>query len=50
MDHDNESNRDIFKSEIDILCEDVDEPCTKGDLLQAMHLVYDLITSENEKK
>lgn len=33
-----------FKEEIDSLCENESEPCTKGDLLEAMHRVNELLS------
>lgn len=34
---------DLFKEEIDSLCENESEPCTKGDLLEAMKRVNELL-------
>ncbi len=40
---DKSSAFDLFKEEIDLLCENKTEPCTKGDLLEAMKRVNELL-------
>ncbi len=39
---------DLFKEEIDSLCEDTESPCTKGDLLEAMKRVFELLHDLNQ--
>ena len=40
---DKSSAFDLFKEEIDSLCENESEPCTKGVLLEAMKRVNELL-------
>ena len=43
MDKMDKSPFDIFKEEIDSLCANGSEPCTKEDLSFAMHRLYELL-------
>lgn len=39
---------DIFREQIDLICSNREEPCTKEDLFRAMHALNDFLISNRD--